>query len=182
MWEDGRPSPPAQWTRAAGLGNKHVGMTNERERRLEELGFPLERVPQAAALYRPVVLQSTIAYVSGAIPFDGPGNLLWRGKLGEDLSLEEGQKAAALCAANVLRVLRAELGSLSRIRRMLRVGGYVSCTPEFTEQHLVINGASELFVQVLGGAGQHARSALGVTQLPLGAGVELDAIVEVEPR
>lgn len=156
-------------------------MSNERERRLAELGFPVERVPQAAALYRPVVVQGLTAYVSGAIPFDGPGNLLWRGKLGADLSLEDGQKAAALCAANVLRVLYAELGSLDRIRRVLRVGGYVHCTPDFTDQHLVMNGASQLFCDVLGEAGEHARSAIGVAQLPLGVGVEVDAIVEVEP-
>lgn len=154
-------------------------MTN-RERTLEELGFPLDRVPQAAALYRPVILHGTTAYVSGALPLDGPGNLQWRGRLGADVSLEDGKKAAALCAANVLRVLREELGSLARIRRMLRLGGYVSGTPDFSDQHLVINGASELFVAVLGEAGQHARSAIGVAQLPLGASVEVDAIVEIE--
>src|SRR5690606_5603379 len=154
---------------------------NERERRLAELGFPVERIPQPAAVYQPVVVQGRTAYVSGAIPFDGPGSLLWRGKLGAELSVEDGQKAAALCAANVLRVLYAELGSLDRIQRVLRVGGYVHCTPDFTEQHLVMNGASQLFLDVLGEAGRHARSALGVAQLPLGVAVEVDAIVEVEP-
>jgi enamine deaminase RidA (YjgF/YER057c/UK114 family) len=157
-------------------------MDLERERRLEDLGFPLDRVPAPAAVYRPVVVVDTLAYVSGAVPFDGPGNLVWCGKVGAERTLEEGQRAAALCAANVLRVLHQELGSLARIRRLVRVGGYVNSSPDFTGQHLVVNGASELFVHVLGEAGQHARTALGLVQLPLGATVEIDAIAEVEPQ
>ncbi len=155
---------------------------DHRERILEDLGFPLDRVPQAAALYRPLVLHGTTAYVSGALPLDGPGQLRWRGKIGAELSVDEGKEAARLCAANTLRVLRDELGSLARIRRVLRIGGYVNTAPDFTDQHLVINGASELLVAVLGEAGQHARSAFGVAQLPLGAAVEIDAIVEVDER
>ncbi len=155
---------------------------DHRERTLEELGFPLDRVPQTAALYRPLVLHGTTAYVSGALPFDGPGQLRWRGKVGCELSLEEGKEAARLCAANLLRVLRQELGALTRIHRVLRLGGYVNTAPDFTDQHLVINGASELLVAVLGEAGQHARSAFGVAQLPLGAAVEVDAVVEVTER
>lgn len=156
-------------------------MSSDRAKRLEALGYPLDRVPAPAAVYQPVVVSGGIAYVSGALPFDGPGNLLWRGQLGREVNQEEGQRAAALCAANVLRVLHQELGSLDRIRRVLRLGGYVHSAPDFTAQHLVINGASELLVQVLGEAGRHARSAIGVAQLPLGASVEVDAIVEVEP-
>lgn len=157
-------------------------MTNDREQKLEQLGFPVDRVPGVGALYRPVVIQGSTAYVSGAVPFDGPGNLQWRGQVGTELTLEEAQKAAALCAANVLRVLRQELGGLDRIQRMLRVGGYVTSAPTFTDHHLVINGASELFVSVLGEAGHHARTAIGVAQLPLGSAVEVDAIVEIVPR
>ncbi len=155
---------------------------SSRERKLEELGYPLDRVPKPAALYRAVVVSGTTAYVSGAIPFDGDGPVVSKGKVGADLTVEEAQKAAALCAANVLRVARAELGSLDRIVRVLRVGGYVNSTPEFTEQHLVINGASQLLLDVLGEAGRHARSAIGVAQLPLGASVEVDAILEIEPQ
>ncbi len=153
-----------------------------RERKLEELGYPLDRVPKPAALYLPVVVSGTTAYVSGAIPFDGDGPIVSKGKVGLDLSLEDAQRAAALCAANVLRVVRAELGSLDRIVRVLRLGGYVSSPPDFTEQHLVMNGASQLFLDVLGEAGRHARSAIGVAQLPLGASVEVDAILEVLPK
>src|SRR5690606_24505178 len=96
----------------------------------------LDRVPQTAALYRPLVLHGTTAYVSGALPFDGPGQLRWRGKVGCELSLEEGKEAARLCAANLLRVLRQELGALTRIHRVLRLGGYVNTAPDFTDQHL----------------------------------------------
>lgn len=154
---------------------------DSREQKLESFGYPLDRVPRPGALYRPVVLHGNTAYVSGAIPFDGPDNLVSRGKVGEELTLEQGQSAAALCAANVLRVLWSELGALQRIVRVLRVGGYVNSAPGFTGQHLVINGASELFERVLGEAGIHARSAIGVAQLPMGSSVEIDAIVEVLP-
>lgn len=153
-----------------------------REEKLESLGFPLDRVPRPGALYRPVVVHGTTAYVSGAVPFDGDGNLASKGKVGRDLTTEEAQKVAALCAANVLRVVRAELGSLNRIVRVLRVGGYVNCTEDFTDQHIVINGASQLFFDVLGDAGRHARTAVGMQQLPLGASVEVDAILEVTPE
>jgi enamine deaminase RidA (YjgF/YER057c/UK114 family) len=153
-----------------------------REQKLEQLGYPLDRVPKPGALYKPVVVHGTTAYVSGAVPFDGDGNLASKGKVGADITLEEAQKAAALCAANVLRVVRAELGSLDRIVRILRVGGYVNCTPDFTDQHLVINGASQLFFDVLGEPARHARTAIGMAQLPLGSSVEVDAILEVTPE
>ncbi len=150
-----------------------------REVKLERLGYPLDRIPKPGAIYKPMLVHGTTAYLSGAVPFDGPGNLLYKGKLGADLTLEEGQKAAALCAANILRVARDELGSLERIVRVLRIGGYVNSTPNFTEQHLVVNGASELLIEVLGEAGQHARTAVGMAQLPFGTSVEIDATLEV---
>lgn len=152
-----------------------------REEKLESLGFPLDRIPTPGAIYRPVVVHGTTAYVSGCVPFDGPGNLVSVGKVGREITLEQAQVAAALCAANVLRLLREELGSLDRIVRIVRLGGYVNSTEEFTDQHLVINGASQLMADVLGDAGPHARTALGLAQLPLGSSVEVDAIVEVSP-
>lgn len=151
-----------------------------REEKLEALGFPIDRLPKAAAIYRPVVIHASVAYVSGCLPFDGPDRLLSPGKLGRDLSLEDGQVAAALCAANVLRCLHASLGALEKVERVLRLGGYVNSTEDFTEQHLVINGASQLLAEVLGEAGAHARSAMGVAQLPLGSSVEVDAIVAIK--
>jgi len=102
-----------------------------------------------------------------------------KGKVPSQVSLEDARKAAALCAANVLRLVRQQVGSLDRVERMLRVTGYVNSDADFTEQHLVINGASQLFLDVLGDDGWHARSAVGMAQLPLGASVEVEAILKL---
>jgi enamine deaminase RidA (YjgF/YER057c/UK114 family) len=154
---------------------------SERAEKLEKLGYALDKVPSPAAAYRPIRLDGNLAYCSGALPFDGPGNLICKGKVPLEVALDEAKRAAALCAANLLRVLNAELGNLERIERVLKLNGFVASAPEFTDQHLVINGASELFVAVLGDAGAHARSALGVAALPLGAAVEVDLVVRVHP-
>lgn len=151
------------------------------EQRLEELGYPLDRVPKPAAVYIPVVVDGGTAYVSGAVPLDGPGNLVFRGKVPSIIGVAEAQKAAALCAANLLRFLHAELGSLARIERVLKLTGYVNSDADFSEQHLVMNGASELLIAVLGESGRHARSAVGVAALPLGSSVEVDLVVKVRP-
>ena len=151
---------------------------NERERKLESLGYPLDRKLSAGAIYRPVVVDGTTVYVSGCVPFDGDGNLVSKGKVPSQVSLEDAKKAAALCAANILRLVRQELGSLDRVERVLRVTGYVNSDADFTSQHLVINGASQLLVDVLGEQGWHARSAVGMAQLPLGASVEVEAILK----
>ena len=153
---------------------------NEREQKLEALGYSLSKTLSAGAIYRPVVVDGTTVYVSGCVPFDGDRNLASKGKVPSQVSLEAAQKAAALCAANVLRLVRQELGSLDRIERVLRVTGYVNSDPDFTDQHLVINGASQLFLDVLGDAGWHARSAVGMAQLPLGASVEVEAILKLK--
>ena len=151
-----------------------------RDEKLESLGYPLDRVPKPGAIYKPVVIDGTTVYVSGCVPFDGHGNLASKGKVISQVSLAEAQKAAALCAANVLRLVRQDLGSLERVERMLRVTGYVNSDPDFTDQHLVINGASQLFVDVFGAeAGIHARSAVGMAQLPLGSSVEVEAILRL---
>ena len=152
----------------------------DRERKLEALGYPLSKTLSAGAIYRPVVVDGTTVYVSGCVPFDGDRNLASRGKVPSEVPLEAAQKAAALCAANVLRLVRQELGSLDRIDRVLRVTGYVNSDGDFTEQHLVINGASQLFLDVLGEHGWHARSAVGMAQLPLGASVEVEAILRAK--
>jgi enamine deaminase RidA (YjgF/YER057c/UK114 family) len=150
------------------------------DQKLESLGYPLDRVPAPGALYQPVVIDGTTVYVSGCVPLDGARNLVSKGKIPSQISLEEAKKAAALCAANVLRLVRQELGSLDRIERMLRVTGYVNTDPAFTDQHLVINGASQLFVDVFGQAGMHARTAVGMSQLPLGSSVEVEAILKLK--
>src|SRR5678815_6096203 len=112
---------------------------DERERKLESLGFPLDRKLSAGAIYKPVVVDGTTIYVSGCVPFDGDKNLASKGKVPSQVSLEDARKAAALCAANVLRPVRQELGSLDRVERVLRVTGYVNSDLDYTEQHLVIN-------------------------------------------
>jgi enamine deaminase RidA (YjgF/YER057c/UK114 family) len=152
----------------------------ERERKLEALGYVLSKTLSAGAIYRPVVVDGTTVYVSGCVPFDGDKNLASKGKVPSQVPLEAAKKAAALCAANVLRVVRQELGSLDRVERVLRVTGYVNSDPDFTDQHLVINGASQLFVDVFGDAGWHARSAVGMASLPLGASVEVEAILRAK--
>jgi len=151
---------------------------SERERKLESLGYSLSKTLSAGAIYRPVVVDGTTVYVSGCVPFDGDKNLASKGKVPSQVSLEDAKKAAALCAANVLRLVRQELGSLDRVERVLRVTGYVNSDPDFTDQHLVINGASQLFVDVFGEQGWHARSAVGMAQLPLGSSVEVEAILK----
>jgi enamine deaminase RidA (YjgF/YER057c/UK114 family) len=153
---------------------------SERERKLESLGYSLGKTLSAGAIYKPVVVDGTTVYVSGCVPFDGDKNLASKGKVPSQVPLEDARQAAALCAANVLRLVRQELGSLDRVERVLRVTGYVNSDADFTEQHLVINGASQLFVDVFGDAGWHARSAVGMAQLPLGASVEVEAILKAK--
>lgn len=151
------------------------------DEKLASLGYPLDRVPAPGALYQPVVIDGTTVYVSGCVPLDGERNLVSRGKVPSEVSMESARRAAELCAANVLRLVRREVGTLDCVERVLRVTGYVNSDPSFTEQHLVINGASQLFVDVFGPAGMHARSAVGMAQLPLGSSVEVEAILKLKP-
>lgn len=146
--------------------------------RLNDLGYDLTRVPSPAALYRPVIVANGIAYVSGALPFDAD-NLKYKGKVGRDMMLEDAQAAAKLAAANVLRILRVELGSLENVVRIIKLQVYVNSADGFWNQHLVANGASELMLEVFGKGGEHARAAVGVAELPLGAAVEVDCICQV---
>src|SRR5438552_321377 len=129
----------------------------EREQKMIVLGFSPDCNLKAGAIYEPVVADGTTLYVAGCVPFNENRELVSKGKVPTQVSLEEAQKAAALCAANILRLVRQELGSLDRIDRMLKVVGFVNSNADFDEQHLVINGASQLFVDVLGEAGWHAR-------------------------
>jgi enamine deaminase RidA (YjgF/YER057c/UK114 family) len=152
---------------------------NEREEKMRALGFSPECHLKTGAIYRPVVIDGTTAYVAGCVPFDDQQKLTCKGKVPTEVSLDEAKKAAALCAANILRLVRREVGSLDRIEKMLKVVGFVNCAPTFEEQHLVINGASQFLVDVLGEAGWHARSAVGMAALPLGASVEVEAVVKL---
>jgi enamine deaminase RidA (YjgF/YER057c/UK114 family) len=150
------------------------------EQKLEAMGYPLDRIPSPGAIYRPVVVDRTTVYVSGCVPFDGDKNLVSKGKVPSQVSLEEAKKAAALCAANIVRLVRKEVGSLDRVERVLRLTGYVNSDSNFTDHHLVINGASQLMVDLFGDAGMHARSAVGMAQLPLGCSVEVEAILKLK--
>ncbi len=152
---------------------------SERDRKLESLGYPLEHVPKPGGVYRAMVVDQGIAHLSGVVPAEA-GELKHRGKLGAELGTEEGQRAAALCAANLLRVARDHLRTLDEVERVLKLTGFVNSDPAFTEQHIVVNGASELIRDVLGEeAGLGARSAVGVGQLPLGSAVETEMILKV---
>ena len=145
--------------------------------RLKELGLTLPEPAAPIAAYVPVVVPGHLAHVSGQLPFVA-GELV-TGRLGETLTLEEGKASAQACALMILAQLEAALIPLDRIERVVKLGAFVASTPEFTDQPKVANGASELLYHVLGAAGRHARSAVGVTALPLGAAVEVDAIVAV---
>ncbi|AXB77810.1 RidA family protein [Novosphingobium sp. P6W] len=147
--------------------------------RLNDLGLTLPAAAAPVAAYVPVVVAGGIAHVSGQLPFV-EGKLV-TGRLGEGVSIEAGTEAAQACAVMILAQLKAALGSLDRVERIVKLGVFINSTSDFTDQPKVANGASELMVAVFGEAGKHARSAVGVPVLPLGAAVEVDAIVAVRP-
>ena len=148
------------------------------EERLAELGLELPPVPQPVASYVPVVVAGGLAFVAGQVA-SSEGKLLFEGKLGEALGVEEGMQAARRCALQAMAALRSALGSLGRVQRIVKLTVFVASAPGFAEQHKVANGASDLFGEVFGELGRHARSAVGVAELPLGAPVEVEAIAEV---
>lgn len=145
--------------------------------RLEELGIELPEAAAPVAAYVPVVIDGRRAYVSGQLPFVN-GQLV-KGRLGENVPLEDGVAAARACGLMILAQLKAALGSLDRVERVIKLGAFVSSTGDFDAQPKIANGASELMADVFGDAGKHARSAVGVPVLPLGAAVEVDAIVAI---
>ena len=147
------------------------------EAKLAELGLTLPAAAAPVAAYVPVVITGGLAYVSGQVSFvDG---VLIKGRLGEDMSLEQGIAAAQGCGLMILAQLKAALGSLDRVERVVKLGAFINSAADFTDQPKVANGASELMVAVFGEAGKHARAAVGVPSLPLGCAVEVDAIVAV---
>lgn len=145
---------------------------------LAKLGLSLPTPAKAVAAYVPAVLTGNLLVVSGQLPMQD-GKVSLTGHFGGSLTLEQGQQAARLCALNVLAQANAVLGSLDRIKRVVRLGGFISCTADFTDHPKVMNGASELMEAVFGEAGRHARSTIGVPSLPLGAAVEVEALFEV---
>jgi enamine deaminase RidA (YjgF/YER057c/UK114 family) len=148
------------------------------ESRLAELGIVLPVAAPPAANYVPFVISGALLHISGQLPFKD-GKLACSGRLGEALSVEDGYQAARLCGINLIAQMKAAVGDLDRVQRIVRLGGFVNSTAAFTDQPKVVNGASDLMVEVFGPAGRHARSAVGCPSLPLGVSVEVDAVVEV---
>ena len=150
---------------------------NPPEKRLAELGITLPKPMAAVANYVPYVITGTHLYVSGQVSAGSEG--LVKGRLGETMTLSEGQEAARLCAINLLTQCKAALGNLDRVKRVVKLGGFVNAHPDFIDIPQVINGCSDLMVEVFGDAGRHARSAVASPVLPLGVAVEIDGVFEV---
>ncbi|PZN48883.1 MAG: hypothetical protein DIU65_15370 [Proteobacteria bacterium] len=154
-------------------------MSETIEKRLAELGITLPVAAPPAANYVPWVRSGNLLFPSGQLPMKD-GKIAVTGLLGRDLDTAAGQEAARLCAINVLAQAKAALGDLEKIRRLVKISVYVASSPTFTDQHLVGNGASDFFAQVLGERGKHARVAVGMAALPLNAAVEIESVIEVE--
>lgn len=150
------------------------------EARLAELGLRLPAPPAALASYVPARVVGELIYTSGVLPM-WEGELRWRGVVGDGLTIADGAEAARLCALNLLAVVRAELGSLDRIAHVVQLNGFVRSAQGFVQQPRVLNGASDLLVSILGERGRHTRMALGATELPLGAAVEISAVMRLAP-
>ncbi|MDP0926775.1 RidA family protein [Paracoccus onubensis] len=148
------------------------------ENRLAELGITLPDAPAPAANYVPFARSGNLVFVSGQISADENGLII--GKLGENMETEAGAAAARRCGLALIAQLKAATGSLDKVKRVVKLSGFVNSTPDFTEQPKVINGCSDLMVEIFGDAGRHARAAVSAPSLPLGVAVEIEAIFEVE--
>jgi enamine deaminase RidA (YjgF/YER057c/UK114 family) len=149
------------------------------EKKLAELGMVLHTAASPVANYVGFVRTGNLLIVSGQLCIDAEGKLIAKGKLGGDVSTEDGQKAARGCGLNVLAQLKAALGDLDKVTRVVRLGGFINCKPEFVDGPKVMNGASDLMVTAFGEKGRHARTTVGVASLPLDAAVEVEGIFEV---
>ena len=149
------------------------------EQKLKEMRLELPSAGKPVANYVPAVRTGNLVFLSGHGPVQSDGSLI-TGKVGADLNLEEGQAAARQVALVLMASLKAEIGNLDKVRRVVKLLGMVNCTPDFVDQPKVINGASDLLVEVFGDKGKHARSAVGMNALPLNISVEIEMIVEVE--
>jgi len=154
-------------------------MAGEVDARLAELGIEVPEAAAPVANYVGFVQSGNLVFVSGQVPLVD-GAFKFQGKVGAEFSVEQGQEAARICAINIIAQLKAACGGdLDRVRRIVKLGGFVNSTPEFTDQPKVINGASDLMVAVFGDAGKHTRAAVSAGALPLGVAVEIDAIAEI---
>lgn len=147
------------------------------EDRLAQLNITLPTPPKPAGSYIPVVITGNLAFVSGQIPMQD-GKVLYTGKVPTEKSIDEAREAAKLCGINILAQLQANLGSLDRITKIVRVSGFVNCTQEFSEHPKIINAASDMFYDIFGEKAKHSRIAVGVASLPLNSTVEIDMVAE----
>ena len=155
-------------------------MSSSTEKRLSEIGITLPPPGAPAGNYVPFVLVGELAFMAGQVAREA-GKMKYTGKVGRDLTIEQGQAAARLCAVNLLAQLKAACGGdLDRVERCVRLSGFVNCAPDFQEHPKVVNGASDLMVEVFGERGQHARTAVGSVSLPLDSAVEVEAIFQLK--
>ncbi len=148
------------------------------EQKLKQLGLELPAPPKPVANYVPVIRAGDLLFLSGVLP-SRDGQLIMTGKLGQNLSIEQGMEAAKAAVLNGLSIIRSEAGSLDRVKQIVKMVGYIVSAPGFTDQPQVLNGASDLLVSVFGEAGRHARVAVGAAELPRGAPVEIELIIQV---
>ncbi len=154
-------------------------MAGQIDARLEELGIKLPEAAAAVANYVPYVVTGNLVFVSGQVTIKN-GEFKFVGKVGSDFSVEQGAEAAQLCALNIIAQLKAACdGDLDRVQRIVKLGGFVNSGPDFKDQPKVINGASDLMVEVFGDKGRHARAAVSASALPVGVAVEIDCVAEI---
>jgi enamine deaminase RidA (YjgF/YER057c/UK114 family) len=158
---------------------QEASMSGTVEKKLADLGITLHTPAVPVANYVPFVRTGNLLLVSGQICLDAEGKMIAKGKLGADVTIEEGQKAARACAINLLAQLKAALGDLDKVQRVVRLGGFISSVPSFVDGPKVMNGASDLMVTAFGDRGKHARTTIGVSVLPGDAAVEVEGMFEV---
>jgi enamine deaminase RidA (YjgF/YER057c/UK114 family) len=152
---------------------------NQIEQNIKNLGLSLPDAPKPVAAYIPAKQSGNLVFTAGQLPMVN-GELISKGLLGQDVEIDEANKAARICTLNALAAIKGVIGDLDRIKQIVRVVGYVASVPTFTQQPAVVNGASELLLEIFGENGKHARSAVGMAVLPLNASVEIELTVEVE--
>ena len=150
------------------------------EENIKQLGIGIPDMPNALANYVPYKLSDSIVYVSGQAPVMN-GKLIYKGKVGNDISIEDGIKAAELCCINIISVLKKSInGDWNKLDNFLKLGGFVNCNSDFVDQPQIINGASDLLVKIFGEQGKHSRFAVGSNSLPMNISVEIDAIIKIK--
>jgi len=150
------------------------------EAKLKELGIEIPPAPAPVANYVPYAIEGKLVFIAGQVPRGADGKLKFIGKVGKELSEQEGYEAARLCALNCLAQLKAAAGSLDKVKRIVRIGGFVNCAPDFANLPQVVNGASDLIVRVFGDKGRHARAAVGAGSLPANVAAEVEMIAALE--